>query len=276
MSIDFDRNCSQLEYEKIIGCDDISQFDKNTFKNYKLNDSDVITLKETAKKDALNFFYSGAISISEGIDSALQKRFSWATVKLYYSIYYLIRASLASKNIILLRNKSLYRLEISKNSSPYSTNNKKYNTTHEGTINHYRDLFKKADLLLSNSIDDIDAYEWMMQAREIVNYRCASFLEPDSLEIWDKYAEYIDDGTIESLFENIINDEKYVYPFQEEYAIMAIPLKRFVQTTRDLDNCGLLALFDVSKSNYLQSIINNDERKVVAMKNISSKLLMNL
>ena len=134
----------------------------------------------------------------------------------------------------------------------------------------------KADLLLSNSIDDIDAYEWMMQAREIVNYRCASFLEPDSLEIWDKYAEYIDDGTIESLFENIINDEKYVYPFQEEYAIMAIPLKRFVQTTRDLDNCGLLALFDVSKSNYLQSIINNDERKVVAMKNISSKLLMNL
>lgn len=257
MSINFDRNYSQVEYERILGYSDINEIDKNIFKNYQLSSSDVQALKETAKKDAINFFYNGIISFSEGIDSALKKSFSWATVKLYYSIYYLIRASLAAKNIVLLRCKSMYRLELSQNSSPYNTGNKRYNTTHEGTINHYRDLYGSADLLLSNKIDDFDAYEWMMNVREIINYRCATFLEPGHLEIWSQYAECIEDNTIVELFDLIISDQRYIYPFQEEYAVIAIPVKRLIQTIQDLGDVGLLNEFQPEKIGYLQNITQN-------------------
>lgn len=148
----------------------------------------------------------------------------------------------------------MYRLELSPNSSPYNTGNKKYNTTHEGTINHYRDLYGAADLLLSNKIDDCDAYEWMMNAREIVNYRCATFLEPGHLDIWSQYAESIEDNTIIELFDSILSDQKYVYPFQEEYAVIAIPLKRLLQTIQDLGDAGLLNEFQTEKIGYLQNI----------------------
>lgn len=257
MSINFDRNYSQVEYERMLGYSDISEIDKNIFKNYQLSSNDVQALKETAKKDAINFFYNGIISFSEGIDSALKKSFSWATVKLYYSIYYLIRASLAAKNIVLLRCKSMYRLELSQNSSPYNTGNKRYNTTHEGTINHYRDLYGSADLLLSNKIDDFDAYEWMMNVREIINYRCATFLEPGHLEIWSQYAACIEDNTIVELFDLIISDQRYIYPFQEEYAVIAIPVKRLIQTIKDLGDAGLLNEFQPEKIGYLQNITQN-------------------
>ena len=62
MSINFDRNYSQVEYERMLGYSDISEIDKNIFKNYQLSSNDVQALKETAKKDAINFFYNGIIS----------------------------------------------------------------------------------------------------------------------------------------------------------------------------------------------------------------------
>ena len=49
------------------------------------------------------------LSFSEGIDAVFQKRFSWATIKLYYAVYYLIRATLASKEIAILRCRSMFR-----------------------------------------------------------------------------------------------------------------------------------------------------------------------
>lgn len=58
----------------------------------------------------LLIFYNGILSFSEGIDAVFQKRFSWATIKLYYAVYYLIRATLSSKEIAILRCRSMFRL----------------------------------------------------------------------------------------------------------------------------------------------------------------------
>ena len=255
MSINFNRNHSQVKYEEIIGASSFEEVDKNLFKNHTLTQDEVDLLKGTAKEDAINFFYNGIISFSDGINNILRRHFSWATVQLYYSIYYFIRSSLASKNIILLRNKSMYRLIIRENEKPFSTTNRKYNTTHEGTINHHRDLFHLSDQLLSNNIDNMDAYEWMMNAREIVNYRCASFLEPSYLEIWNNFAESLDDNSFFDLIATIHNDNDFILCFQEEYAVVAIPYKRLQLTLQDLKDSNILQMINSDRINYLKKSI---------------------
>lgn len=261
MSINFNRNRAQVAFENFVGITSSEDLlnKKDDFKQHCLTNAEVQQLSYEIKQDAIDFFYNGTLSFAEGIDSIFQKRFSWATVKLYYSIYYLIRASLAVKGFAVLRCKSMYRLKIDVGEKPFNTTNKRYNTTHEGTLNHYRDLFGASDRLLSNKIDDLDVYEWMMNAREIVNYRCSSFMEPDCLDIWNLFSEYVDDGTLVSELENIKNDN-YVKCFQEEYAVVAIPIKRMQQTILDISSAGLLTTLTHDREEFIRSVLHYDQR----------------
>ena len=264
MSISFNRNRTQEKYESILGItipEELSA-NKGIFKEHCLSDADIDLLKPLLKKDALDFFYNAVISFSEGIDSIYLKRFSWATVKLYYSVFYLLRTSMACKNIALLRNHSMYRLRLKRGEKPYTTGNKKYNSTHSGTIAHYKDVFAGSDILLSNKIDDMDAYQWMEEAREIINYRDVSFRDPECLEIWVKYKESLDNGELGILFDKIQNDTSYVFCFQEEYAIVAIPIKRLQQTIADMSSCGLLKQFQITKKEYFETIIKSEYRNL--------------
>lgn len=270
MSINFNRNRAQLFYENLIGAapEDLAN-KREEFKNHILTENEAVFLKQTLKEDAIDFFYNGVLSFSEGIDAVFQKRFSWATIKLYYSIYYLIRASLASKDIAVLRCKSMFRLVARAGEKPYGTGNKKYNTTHEGTINHYRDIFNMSDRLLSNKIDDYDAYEWMMNIREIVNYRSASFSEPDCLDIWDYFLHCIDEGTLSVALESLENDS-YVMCFQEEYAVVAIPIKRMRQTITDMLDSGILQNLSEDRAMFVKTVIGYDERSLSILTDIFS------
>ena len=148
MSISFNRNNAQVAYESFIGADPNNLLDnKDIFKNHSLTYQEVQTLKNALRVDSINYFYNGLLTFAEGIDNVFNRRFSWATIKLYYSIYYMVRASMASKDIAILRCNNMYRLLVKSGARPFSTNNRKYNTTHEGTISHYKDVFKQSDIL---------------------------------------------------------------------------------------------------------------------------------
>lgn len=270
MSINFNRNRAQLLYENFIGVapEDL-QNKREDFKNHILLASEAELIKDALNNDAIDFFYNGVLSFAEGINAVFQKRFSWATVELYYAIYYLIRASLASKGIAILRCRSMFRLVAHEGEQPFGTGNKRYNTTHEGTLNHYRDKFGFSDLLLSNKIEDDDAYQWMMNVREIINYRSASFSEPDCLEIWDCFSSCVDDGTLPSILEKLENDP-YVMCFQEEYAVVAIPIKRMQQTIRDMLTSGILHNLSIDRTLFVKSVIRYDERALSILADIFS------
>lgn len=270
MSINFNRNRAQLYYENLIGAAPEDLVNKrDEFKNHILSADEADLLRNYLKEDALDFFYNGILSFSEGIDAVYQKRFSWATIKLYYSIYYLIRATLASKDIAMLRCKSMFRLVAREGEKPYATGNRKYNTTHEGTINHYRDVFNISDRLLSNKIEDDDAYEWMMNAREIVNYRSASFSEPDCLDIWEYFSHCIDEGNLSDTL-NSLKDDPYIMCFQEEYAVVAIPIKRLQQTITDMLSSGILQNLSTDRALFAKSILGYDERSLSILSEIFS------
>lgn len=274
MSINFNRNRTQVSFESFVGISSPKDMKakKMDFKEHYLTDDETRQLQIDLREDAIDFFYNGVLSFSEGIDSVFQKRFSWATVKLYYSIYYLLRASFATKDIAILRCMSMYRLKIASGEKPYTTGNKKYNTNHEGTIAHYIDMFSHSDRLLSNKIDDIDAYEWMMRAREIVNYKSSSFLEPGCLDIWQFFSDCVDDNSLVDELEKLENDE-YVRCFQEEFAVLAIPIKRMKQTILEMANAGLLAQLAHDREEFVKSVIDYDHRSISVLSAIFSHSL---
>lgn len=262
MSINFNRNRVQTEYENFLGITSLDDLKskKEKFKSHILSEAEVEKLQEAVKLDALDFFNNAVISFSEGIDSIYLNRLSWATVKLYYSVYYLLRTSMATKKFALLRNQSMYRLKIKQGEHPFNTGNKKYNSTHSGTISHYRDVCNGIDVLLTNTIEGLDAYEWMEQARDIVNYVDASFRDPESLNIWDKYRESLSNGNLSSLLNAIQNDTEYMYCFQEDYAVVAIPIKRMQLTIEDMCTCGYLKDIIKSRNIYYNNILKEDKR----------------
>lgn len=272
MSINFNRNRAQVSFENFIGITSPEELPskKDDFKSHSLTHLEAQQLSRDVQQDAIDFFYNGILSFAEGIDSIFQKRFSWATVKLYYSIYYLIRSSLAVKGFAILRCKSMYRLKIAAGEKPFNTANRKYNTTHEGTLSHYRAIFCASDRLLSNRIDDLDAYEWMMNAREIVNYRCGSFMEPDCLDIWEFFSECVDDGTLVSELENLENDN-YIKCFQEEYAVVAIPIKRMQQTISDVMAAGLLTMLTHDREEFARTVMDYDQRSLSILSGIFAR-----
>ena len=124
-----------------------------------------------------------------------------------------------------------------------------------------------SDRLLSNRIDDSDAYQWMMNAREIVNYRSVSFLEPDCLEIWDFFSSCVDDGTLVDELKNL-EDDSYVKCFQEEYAVIAIPIKRMKETIADMATSGLLAQLTHDREMFAKTVLNYDRRSLSILTDI--------
>lgn len=264
MSINFNRNRTQEEYESLLGIssvEDLAQ-NKQVFKDHVLSREEANQLKIKLRQDAIDFFYSAIISFSEGIDAIFLERYSWATVKLYYSIFYLLRTSMACNGYALLRNSSMYRLKIAAGEMPYGTNNKKYNSTHGGTINHYKDVFTGTDVLLTNQIDDVDVYQWMENVRDIINYREVCFEDPECLNVWNKYKEALNQSALTNLLELLTNDSEYIYCFQEEYAVVAIPIKRMQQTIADLATNDLLSSISLDRIGYIKKIIKSDERNI--------------
>ena len=271
MSISFDRNRVQETYESYIGIASPEELNikKDAFKKHVLMAQEAGYLSNQIRLDAIDFFYSGMLSFAEGIDSIFEKRFSWATVMLYYSIFYLIRSSMAVKGVATIRCGSMFRLKIAPGESPFTTNNKKYSTTHEGTISHYRDQFSHSDLLLSNKIGDFDAYEWMMNAREIVNYRSRSFLEPEYLDIWQYFYDCLEEGTLVDGL-NDLESDPYVKCFQEEYAVVAVPIKRIKQTINDLNTAGILQQLSTDRETFARAVLRYDERSLSILASVFS------
>lgn len=257
MSISFKRNRVQEGYENLIRGTSPSDYNIE-FKTHTLTISEANLLSNLMCDDAVDFYYNGILSFSEGINSMYESRFSWATVKLYYSIYYLMRATMACRGHALLRNKSLLSLKVESSAQPVCSDGRSSNTTHEGTINRFVQLFLTTDRLLTNNIEGQNVYEWMKEAREVVNYKSASFSEPSHLELWDKFAEAIKNKRINDLIAALDTDE-YIACFQKEFAVVGVPIKRLKETTADIIDAHLCQKISNEQRSFLRRLINHKQ-----------------
>lgn len=255
MSTNFSRHRAQLRCESIFNCTTPDQWKGIDFKSLQLDRAQANLLSLDLKEDAKDIYFKGVLSFFEAIKSIHSKLYSWATVKIYYSLYYFIRSAMAANDVALIRHKSLFYLRANEGEQPISKRNKKYSSDHSGTINYFIDLFS-SDILLSQPIGTTNAYEWILNKREQINYRERTFNEPSHSDFWDYIASQVVNGNLEKLINDYYFD-KYILCFQEENAILAIPLKRALLTRERLYSESIDVSLSEEKITMLKNLLPN-------------------
>lgn len=198
----------------------------------QLNNSDVEAYKNGIVEDRKNFYYKAVLCYCEGLAAITRRNLTWATIKLYYSVYFSLRCALLCRNIIILRaNRNLFYVRVKPNESYEKPNEP---TDHGGTIDTYVQLYNFSDTLCSNEINGKNVYKWMQEAREIVNYRDAVFHDPETPELWIKIIELIEETSLKDTLK-LFNDD-VIHCFVEDEAVLAIPTQVIGLVTKDIKN----------------------------------------
>jgi hypothetical protein len=123
---------------------------------------EAVKLAESLQDDARDAAYSGALSIAEAIQGLDTCLFTWATVKLYYSVFYLARAALALRRVAIIYSRT----------TPYAwvaeageTPTKRRGTTHKVVLGAFAQ-YLKGSVLVSQQIGADEPFEWLVARRE--------------------------------------------------------------------------------------------------------------
>lgn len=203
------------------------------------------------ENEITSYYYKALLSYMESIPAIENRMFSWATVRLYYSVFYAIKAYLACNNVAILRaERKLYYVK-AKESEFFKRCEDQ--TDHKGSILTLCKLFKNKDLLLSNKIGELSTYEWMMRRREEVNYKDMDFHDPDAPDFFNKLNEAIKQQGIGTVVDMLVKDN-WLYCFQDEYAILGIPTKRLILTVDEIHKRGKTINIPAEKKQFVDDI----------------------
>jgi hypothetical protein len=195
--------------------------DDFTFNNLVVNEDHVITLIPLCYNDAVGFYFNAIISFASGVNLIMNKHYSWASVQLYYSVYYACRAILGFDKIIIVRKKGLFSLELKADSS---ANRSKDRNDHKMTLSTYKKKYNNY-YLLTNKIDSDDFFDWIGGLREITNYRQQVFCEPSYLNIFNGIVSELNSGKEIGVILEKYSNNWDLYCFQEETAMIAGPYR---------------------------------------------------
>jgi len=131
-------------------------------------------IEQILRVDATNYLYSACVSIGgalQGIDRSL---FTWATVKLYYSSFYLLRSLLALSGRVLVYDGTKPRTLICKPGEAPTPLKGGVRGSHQAVIAYFSKSFPN-NPLLSQDICGEAPFTWLMRQRENANYGAGRF-----------------------------------------------------------------------------------------------------
>lgn len=239
----FERLAFQSWMESHLGCRDLNRWEsyRQKVEQCLITADSLPAAVNALDQDAASLLHKGLLSfIGACNDLGLNNR-SWAIVKLYYSLFYTIRARLCSRRHGLVRNRSWYYFDINSSGSAAARLNGRrgrYRNDHECVLHLYEDIFSSSDILISNLVDGSQPFSWLMELRNIANYRLARFPDPEfPLDVTAKIG-LVDASMLEKIIDNNISDSRHILLFQPEYAWIAIPMKQILAGYTDLVSRG--------------------------------------
>lgn len=249
--------CQEIFRDRFTGISGVPFLDFKKGKSINetaVDSSDMLSYKQYKDEDIINFYYKALLSFSEGLSAVLRDNYTWATIKLYYSVYFGLRCSLLCRDIVLVRaGNYLYKFKIAagdKYTRPHGNND------HTATLSTYIELFQRTDFFCSNLIEEKNAYQWMEDSRNIVNYKDGVFHDPDVNAMWEKVKNDIETVGINNTLTKY-NIEKHVYCFSPEYAIFSIPFNRMLTVAQEVKNETSKQLNDLQKE-WIRKIIDDN------------------
>jgi len=254
--MNFERFRVQKHIEMSLGCNDLDNWHsyRDKLEEYSISNAEDDVLKEKLTLDSEDLFYKGVISLSEALAELSKGQSSWPVVKLYYSVFYFLRASLACKGFSLVRNRSQYLLEIKTGEKPIKKSSTRYRNDHTSVINIYKDIVGENDILQTNTIAGQSVYDWLMKKRHQINYNQRGFLEPEHNDFLHEAINSITNDGFNELLDSYIKDDTPLYCFDLDHACIAAPLKRAFLTKNDLIQSGI-EVFSEEKVQVIKNIL---------------------
>jgi len=210
---------------------------KTTVRSKVLTPVEAASLSNGLRGDAGDLYYSGWISLLDALHGIHKGFYTWATVKLYYSVFYVFRASLAVDDICAFHiDKSSFSVLAQAGQSPVSC-------TERGTHKTVMKSFERQNSghpLVSQQIDLIDAVEWMVERRESANYRDVRFSEPNH----QPALKYVIESGLRRTLNAYLAETSTLYVFDPDHALVAYPLRALQLIGNQLASAGVI---EVSK-----------------------------
>jgi hypothetical protein len=199
--------------------------------------------------DADDYLYSGLISFGDalrGIDSGL---YTWSTVKLYYSMFYICRAILAYEGHALLYHA---KKPISLKCVAGEKLCKRKGTSHEAVLSLFEVVFPTS-VLLSQEIELETPLAWLMQKRIDANYKIARFVEPEVSAPFEKIARF----GVRKCLASYAEDSSLSYTFDPEHALLALPFLALKEAFRVRRRSSTKALLSPADRSFLSKICSD-------------------
>lgn len=212
----------------------------------KLDNINSQTLCNHLYHDAASYLYSAIISIGDAMHGIKNNYYSWASVKLYYSVFYAIRAILSTKKTCLFYiGTKPYSIHVSNGESARKENG----TTHKVIYTIYERLYPN-DPVFTQLIDMSKPLNWLMNQRENSNYKNARFLEPETPEIYKKIII-----NMRNNIEGYIKNENYLYTFDKDHSILSLPIHIVIEAI-DAYSSLMTSHITADEATFLSSLFN--------------------
>lgn len=206
-----------------------------------LTSSEAATLAASLHDDARDAIYSAALSIAEAMQGLDRQHYSWTTVKLYYSIFYLALASLGLHGVgIIYPDKGTPYTWVA---NPGQTPIKRSGTTHKAVLDAFK-LYRQNNILISQQIGVDEPFDWMMARRESVNYKTPKFCEPGA----PLHFKFVERHGVRRLVGDYVSDESNLFTFDPDHAMLAYPVAGLKLLLSDLkaSNAARLSPEDIA------------------------------
>jgi hypothetical protein len=206
---------------------------RRTATAHALSASEAAVLASALREDARDYYYSACSTLAAAVQGLNLRLYTWSTVKLYYSVFYALRADLAIRGYcIFYVNSSSFWVQAAAGAIPALTRE----NTHKSVLRVF-ETNVPTSALLSQNIGTDNPLEWLMARREQANYGTACFPDPeppDHFRSVDKYG-------LRQILSTYLNDKVDAYTFDPDHAMLAFPL-RVVGSVGDAARLATLSL----------------------------------
>lgn len=211
-----------------------------------LNLTQASSLSKALRQDAEDYLFSAWITFSDCIHGLQESFFSWASVKAYYATFYAARAFLAASGHGIVYGGTKPK---SISARAGATIIKLNGTTHDAVFRLFSGHYSY-HVLLSQTIDMVQPFEWLKARREDANYRNSRFCEPSAPRHFMKICQ----AGVRASLDAYASDSSYLYTFDAEHAILAFPLAFIHEAQSLLASSGSLALPEGDKRFLLSTL----------------------
>ncbi|GAB1141634.1 MAG: hypothetical protein Sw2PiBPW_00660 [Shewanella algae] len=188
-------------------------------------------IKVELEKDCNSYIYSSLISFIDALNGLQNGFYSWPTVKLYYSVFYALRAYLGLNDIcIFYVGTKAFNINLNNQTNA----NKISGTTHKVVMELFKQNFQN-HVLLTQDIDQAHPFDWLTYLREYSNYKNPRFCEPNIPSHFTR----IDSMNLKNALIAYNQDKNYLYAFDKDHAIIAYPLEIIKSVLHIYTNKGL-------------------------------------